>query len=142
MSNTAQVKMVHNDNGPIAVEHISRVTTTITVDNFMHRMDRLRQLDEDEFQRTAIIKSFKSETIPLSHPRATNDGDAEEVYSVAAEVECKRQVSYNLYFNANGSLSMAYLRFPLRENMHLYKILYSYCIALISTGKHRCLGVE
>ena len=122
MSDTAQVKKVHNDNEPIAVELISRVTTTITVDNFMHRMDRLRQLDEDEFQRTAIIKSFKSETIPLSHPRATNDGDVhvEEVYTVAAEVEFNRRVSYNWYFNANGSLSIAYLRFTPRENMHTY----------------------
>ena len=95
MSNTAQVKKVHNDNGPITVELISRVKTTITVDNFVHRMDRLKQLDEDEFQRTAIIKSFKSETMPLSHPRAPNEGDAEEVYSVAAEVEFKRHVSNN-----------------------------------------------
>ena len=81
------------DTKPIIVKLAKRMVSSITVKNFMERMDRLKELTEDEFNSTTEITSFISQIIPISHPEAINDDD-NNLYKVAVEVQLLRQVSW------------------------------------------------
>lgn len=82
-----------NENGPVTAHFTSRVTTSVSVDNFRKRMERLSIMGEEELQNSSEIVSFQSKVIPLSLPEATNVGDV--VYLVTVGIELQRQVSWN-----------------------------------------------
>ena len=86
---------IHKENGPITVQLATRVKGSITVDNFLQRLDRLKQLNEDEYRRTTDITSFQSKVIPISHPEATSD--SKDLDNVLVAVGLLRQVSQHFY---------------------------------------------
>ena len=82
------------DTSPIIVKLATRMASTITVKNFMQRMDRLKELTEDQFKSTTETTHFVSQIVPISHPEAIHDDD-NNPYKVAVEVQLLRQVSWH-----------------------------------------------
>ena len=80
-------------NGPVTIQLASRVASSITVDNFIQRIERLKELSEDEYQRTTDTTVFQSNVVPISHSEAHND--IINLYNVVVEIELmrRRQVS-------------------------------------------------
>ena len=89
MSDTLPHKQMGN--GPVTLELATRVKSSITIDNFMQRMDKLKDLNEDEYRRTTDTTTFESKVIPIPHSGANND--VIDLYKVAVQVELQRQAS-------------------------------------------------
>ena len=60
------------------------------MDNFVQRMDRLQNLNEDEYRRTTDKTVFQSKVIPIPHSETHNE--VVNLYNVLVEVELRRRV--------------------------------------------------
>ena len=91
-----------NENGPVTAHFTSRVTTSVSVDNFRKRMERLSIMGEEELQNSSEIVSFQSKVIPLSLPEATNVGDV--VYPQTAYTSLQLGLSFRDKWVGTGVL--------------------------------------